>query len=57
MKCKKCQTELFGKDVVDGTIRFFNAPGSKPTDRSVECTSRVYRCPKCFTVRRGYRED
>lgn len=48
MKCSKCKTELFSRDVVERRSEWFT-PGVSYTVWDV-----AWRCPKCFKV---HRED
>jgi len=52
MKCVKCKTELFSKDIVD-RIENFEFVGISPLDgfRHI-IEAEIYRCPKCFKVKK-----
>ena len=47
IKCKKCDVELFKKDIVDYKIEVYEDDEEMPF---VERIWEKYRCPKCFTI-------
>ena len=50
IKCKKCKTELVGKDLVEVITEPIWINSSL---RHMPCLkSRKFRCPKCFTIKK-----